>query len=173
MNILLKLKHWQIFLIWILGAIQLAIFMKSDFWFISFAIYFGLFFLWIYSIGKILNKNNPELIKRMNIWWILYALSIIPFALDFRDMVTESYDRIDSWIIALTGIIGFISIAKIVIYSAKTMKKAELHKDYKTKDLVSEIFFIWFFIIGIWILQPRLNKIMTDKQSTTGNTVYN
>jgi hypothetical protein len=173
MKIFLKLKHWQLFLIWILGAIQLSIFMKSDFWFISFGIYFGLFFLWIYSIGKILNKNNPGLIKLMNIWWILYSLSLIPFALDFRNMITKSYDGIDSWIIALTGIIGFIAITKIVIYSAKTMKKAELHKDHKTKDLVLEIFLIWFFIIGIWILQPRLNKIMAKKQSTTGNTVYN
>ena len=91
------------------------------------------------------------------------TISLIPFAINFRDMVTESYDRIDSWIVALTGVVGFVAIAKIVIYSAKTMKKVELNKEHKTAELVSEILLIYFFIIGIWILQPRLNKIMAEK----------
>ncbi|RED42727.1 hypothetical protein DFQ10_108134 [Winogradskyella eximia] len=163
MNIFLKLKNWQVFLIWILGVIQLAFFIKSDFWFISFGIYFGLFSLWIYSIGKVLNKNNPELIKRMNIWWILYSISLIPLAINYRDSIMRTYDRIDTWIIILTICIGFIAIAKITIYSAKTIKRAELGREYETADLVSEIFLIYFFIIGIWILQPRLNKIMAEK----------
>ncbi len=173
MKIFLKLKHWQVFLIWILGAIQLAIFIKSDFWFISFGIYFGLFLLWIYSIGKVLNKENPALIKRMNIWWILYSLSLIPLAINYRDNIMRIYDRIDTWIITLTIFIGFIAIAKIAIYSAKAIKRAELNSEYKTADVVSEIFLIYFFIIGIWLLQPRLNKIIAEKESTTGNTVYN
>ena len=163
MNIFLKLKHWQVFLIWILGSIQLSIFMKTNFWFISYAIYFGPFFLWIYSIGRILNKNYPELIRRMNIWWVLYSLSVITFAINHRYMVTKSFEIIDSWIIALTGIIGLIAITKIAIYSAKSIKRAELNKEHKTADLVSEICLIYFFVIGIWILQPRLNKIMTEK----------
>ncbi|GGG50908.1 hypothetical protein GCM10010976_22600 [Bizionia arctica] len=73
----------------------------------SFAIYFGLLFLWIYSIGKVLNKNNPELIKPMNIWWIIYLISLIPVALAYRGMTMMSFDQIDSWILAPTGIIGF------------------------------------------------------------------
>jgi len=163
MEIFLKLKHWQVFLIWVLGAIQLSIFMKSNFWFISFAIHFGLVFLWIYSIGKILNRDNPELIKQMNIWWILYMLSLIPFVHNFRNIHMEPYDQINSWIMVPTGIIGFIAITKIVIYSAKTIKRAEFNKEHKTEDLVSEILLIYLLTIGIWILQPRLNKIMSEK----------
>jgi hypothetical protein len=78
-------------------------------------------------------------------------------------MVIQPYNRIDTWVIVLTGLIGFVAITKIVIYSARTIKKAELNKEYKTTNLVSEIFFIYFFIIGIWVLQPRLNKIMDKK----------
>ena len=163
MKIFLRLKHWQLFLIWILAAIQLSLFIKSDFWFISFGIYFLLFLLWIYSIGKVLNKNNPELIKRMNFWWILYSLSLIPLAINYRDSIMRTYDRIDTWIIILSLFIGFIAIAKIIIYSAKTIKRVELSKEYETADLVAEIFLIYFFIIGIWILQPRLNKIIAEK----------
>ncbi|WP_042279801.1 hypothetical protein [Nonlabens tegetincola] len=162
MNIFLKLKHWQIFLIWIIGTIQMFIFIKSDLWFLSFGLYIGLFLGWIYSIGNVLNKNI-ETNNGMRIWWILYLISLIPFGLNVRDMLTQSYDRIDSWIIALAGIIGLIAITKIVIFSAKTLKRAESKTEHKTTDLILEIFLIYFFTIGVWILQPRLNKLMNKK----------
>ncbi|WP_282032686.1 hypothetical protein [Winogradskyella eximia] len=161
MNIFLKLKHWQIFLIWIIGTIQMSIFIKSDLWFLSFGLYIGLFLGWIYSIGKVLNKN-VELNNRMKIWWILYLISLIPFAVNTRDMLTQSYDRIDSWIIAIAGIIGLVAITKIVIFSAKALKKAETKTEHKTTDLILEIFFIFLFTIGIWVLQPRLNKLISE-----------
>ncbi len=140
----------------------MVIFIKSDLWFLSFGLYIGLFLGWIYSIGKVLNKN-VELNNEMKIWWILYLTSLIPFGLNVRDMLTQSYDRIDSWIIALAGIIGLVAITKIVIFSAKTLKRAESKTEHKTTDLILEIFLIYLFTIGIWILQPRLNKLMNEK----------
>ncbi|WP_262891659.1 hypothetical protein [Bizionia arctica] len=43
----------------------------------------------------------------MNIWWIIYLISLIPVALAYRGMTMMSFDQIDSWILAPTGIIGF------------------------------------------------------------------
>ena len=163
MNIFLKLKHWQVFLIWILGVIQFAVFMKTDFWVVSFGIYFGLLFGWIYSIGKVLNENNVELTKKLNIWAILYLISAIPFGIRFHNMSSDSYEQLNILIIFASGIVGLVSIINIVLISAKSLKEREKQKELKFADYFLEFFLIIYMIIGVWILQPRLNKIMKEK----------
>ena len=93
---------------------------------------------------------------------VLYSVSLIPFGLNFRNIITESYYRIDAWIIILAGIIGFYALSKIIIYTAKTFKEAESKKEHKASDLFLEIFLICFFILGVWTIQPRLNKIINE-----------
>lgn len=165
MEIFLKLKHWQIFLIWLLGGIQLILLIKSPLSHISIAIYFGLFYFWIYSIGKILNKNNSEFIKRMNIWWVLFSFSFIPVIINYRNHFLEPHFEVNMWLIVFSGFLCFFSLVKIVIYTAKTLKKAESNKDYKTIDLLKDIFLIYFLIIGVWFIQPRLNKLIKTEYS--------
>ncbi len=162
MYIFLKLKHWQIFLIWIVGTIQMFVFIKSDLWFLSFGLYIGVLLMWIYSIGNVLNKNS-DLQKRMNLWWIIYVLSLIPYAINFRSSMTHSNNQIETWIIGPSGIIGLFAIIKILIYTARTLKRAETNKEFKTIDLISEMFFLFSTILGVWVLQPRLNKLITEK----------
>lgn len=162
MKIFLILKHWQVFLIWIVGIFQMVFFIKTDLWFLSFVLYAGLFLVWIYSIGNILNKNK-KLNKEMNILWILYLLSLIPYAFNFRYMITESHERIDSWIVGPSAIIGVFAIFKIIIHTAKTLKRTETNEELKIADLFNEIFLLFAFFLGIWILQPRINKIVAEK----------
>jgi len=169
MKIFLKLKHWQIFLIWILGIIQLVVFMDTGFWFVSFGIYFCLLFGWIYSIGKVLNENNVELIKKLNIWSIIYLISIIPMGFRFHRMVSLSYERLNILILIVSGIVGFVAIINIGIISAKSLKKKEKQEELNFGNYAFEFFLVLYMIIGVWVLQPRLNKIMSDKQNTTGN----
>jgi len=171
MNIFLKLKHWQIFLIWILGIIQMVVFMNTEFWFVGLGIYFGLLFGWIYSIGKVLNENNAEIIKKLNVWSIIYLISIIPMGIRFHNMLSESYERLNPLIFIVSGIIGLVSIINIGIISAKSLKEKEKEGELTFGNYALEFFLILYMIIGVWILQPRLNKIMTEKQNTTGNNV--
>ena len=163
MNIFLKLKHWQIFLIWILGIIQMVVLMNTEFWFIGFGIYFGLLFGWMYSIGKVLNENTPEIIRKLNIWSIIYLISIIPMGIRFHNIFSESYERLNPLIFIVSGIIGLVSIINIGIISAKSLKENEKEGELTFGNYALEFFLILYMIIGVWILQPRLNKIMTEK----------
>jgi hypothetical protein len=47
----------------------------------------------------------------------------------------------------------------ILYFVAKTMKSVEMQKTVTFNDYAGEFFLIWFFPIGIWFLQPRINKI--------------
>lgn len=67
--------------------------------------------------------------------------------------------------------IGFMLIFPIHIFAmfcifyslyfvAKTLKTAELQREVTFSDFVGEFFLAWFFPIGVWILQPRINKMI-------------
>jgi len=45
-------------------------------------------------------------------------------------------------------------------FVAKTLKTVELQKEVQFSDFAGEFFLIWFYPIGIWLIQPRINKLM-------------
>jgi len=56
-------------------------------------------------------------------------------------------------------------------FVAKTIKTAELQRKVGFGDFVGEFFLLWFYFIGVWIVQPKVNKLY-GKENTTANTVY-
>ncbi|WP_101311729.1 hypothetical protein [Labilibaculum manganireducens] len=47
-------------------------------------------------------------------------------------------------------------------FVAKTFKTVELQREVSFFDFAGEFFMIWFFPIGIWIVQPKVNKMIED-----------
>ncbi len=47
-------------------------------------------------------------------------------------------------------------------FTAKTFKTAELQKSVSFNDFVGEFFLVWFSPIGVWILQPKVNKMVDE-----------
>jgi hypothetical protein len=45
-------------------------------------------------------------------------------------------------------------------FVAKTIKTVELQREVKFSDFAGEFFMIWFFPIGIWIVQPKINEMI-------------
>ena len=52
-------------------------------------------------------------------------------------------------------------------FAAKTIKCVELKRNVTFSDIAGEFFLIWFFPIGVWILQPRINKLIDGDISYT------
>ena len=50
-------------------------------------------------------------------------------------------------------------------FVAKTIKTVELQREVQFSDFVGEFFLIWFYAIGIWILQPKINKMMEEEET--------
>jgi len=49
-------------------------------------------------------------------------------------------------------------------FAAKTIKTVELQREVTFSDFTGEFFLIWFFCIGIWILQPRINRLVNQQK---------
>ena len=47
-------------------------------------------------------------------------------------------------------------------FVAKTFKTVELQREVKFSDFAGEFFMIWFYPVGIWIIQPRINKFLEE-----------
>jgi hypothetical protein len=47
-------------------------------------------------------------------------------------------------------------------FVAKTFKTVELQREVKFSDFAGEFFMIWFYPIGIWIIQPKINKMIEE-----------
>jgi hypothetical protein len=69
---------------------------------------------------------------------------------------------------AAVGLFVFVHLLSMVCiflglrFAAKTMKSVELGRMAKFGDYAGEFFLIWFSPIGVWFLQPRLNKLTED-----------
>lgn len=57
----------------------------------------------------------------------------------------------------------------VIYFAAKTIKTAENKTATKFEDFVAEFFLIVFFPIGIWILQPRINRMINANKNITIN----
>lgn len=48
-------------------------------------------------------------------------------------------------------------------FIAKTFKTAELQREVQFSDFAGEFFLIWFYFVGVWIIQPKINKMLDER----------
>jgi hypothetical protein len=73
---------------------------------------------------------------------------------------------------SITGVTGlilvmlffhFFSIFCIfhsIYFAAKTLKTVELQRSVSFSEFAEEFFLIWFYPVGIWVLQPKINALV-------------
>jgi bacteriorhodopsin len=182
MRFLLHLKHWQLFLL-VIGIPFIAeIFVivntlsgerpgppntviASPLVLIPFTF---LLFSWFYALGTRLHSKLPESVK-MNLakfkFFILIAvlymllIGILFFKLPFQIQGAEiRFDNIFLYLIPV-HLFAMFCIIYCFYFIAKTLKAVELQRPVKFDDFAGEFFLLWFYYIGIWIIQPRINRL--------------
>jgi len=66
------------------------------------------------------------------------------------------------WFIALFPLSFFNTFCMFYCYyyTAKTLKTVELQREVTFSDFILESVLVWFFFVGVWILQPKINKMI-------------
>lgn len=175
MDFILKLKNWQLFLIIFILPWVIAIGLTLIFNFeniggrktlgIYTVIYYAIFIFWNYKVIKTFNKKElilkPKQLKRLD-WLLIIFCSYAIFLIFQTDLYLEDniLTRILSPIIILFSIYAF---AFLVFCTAKTLKGLQLKNDIRTSDIIIEMFVIFYFPIGLWWLQKKVNKFLTEK----------
>lgn len=188
MKIFLRLKHWQLFLLLVGPAILFDIFLFGSIIFpldrsfivivFPFVMIFsmGILFGWLYAMGTNLHKQLPGNVT-MNIvsFTILFLVAFIfmtsIFVLIFISLNRALADKEPLNLSMSTALIFFLYLFFMycmfycLYFTAKALKAVELQRPVTFGDYAGEFFLIWFFIIGVWIIQPRLNRLFSKKQS--------
>jgi len=134
------------------------------------------FFGWFWSVAIGLQKKVPNnvrmKVKKFKIFFfipMIYILLISIFIGTSLNGLTENGTEPNGGLIgSLVAIIVPIHLFSMfcIFYSlyfvAKTFKTVELQREVSFSDFAGEFFMIWFYPIGIWIIQPKINKMIEE-----------
>jgi hypothetical protein len=56
-------------------------------------------------------------------------------------------------------------------FTAKTLKSAEMQREAHFSDYIGDFFLLWFYPVGIWFIQPRINRIVQENQHTDNSLI--
>lgn len=196
MDIFLRLKHWQLFLLIIglpivfqisfVGVLASSekvgtmdnIFQLLQFAPLIFSISMCAFFGWFWAIAMEFQKKLPESLRlkltKFKVLFLIsmtYLVGILFLLTNFNTIIyyARTYDEHNTYLflIALVIIIvlhlfSVFGIFYSMYFVAKTIKTVELQREVRFGDFIGEFFMIWFYFIGIWILQPKVNQLAEE-----------
>ncbi len=195
-KLFLRAKHWQLFILmmgvpFLFQIITIVYVIVADtpmFTFYTFPIfmllYVSIFFSWFGSIGVGLHKFLPEqhslnIKKFKNFFFIpLFYFTFLMFSMlslgIFSDFPPPNgMFGISFAIIIPLHLFSMFYMFYMLYFCSKTIKSIELNTEVGFLDYAGEFFLLWFYIIGIWILQPRINKIHSEKANNSPNFELN
>lgn len=176
----LKFKHWQLFTLlfaipFVFQMIMMATVMKSNdpgifissFPFLLIYV-LGLFFSWFYAMGVNLHQRLPKTVtmhlKKLKLFLfapLVYMLFLFGFMfVASSDLNPESHPApaFFAWFIPL-HFFSVFCIFYCLYFIAKALKAVELQRPVEFNEYAGEFIMIWFFPIGVWFIQPRINRL--------------
>jgi|SRR5579863_499719 len=170
----LRARHWQIFLLLlalgIVGNVIIVTFMlrpQASLQFQQLEIINGIvtipfllcFLWWFWSMGSFLNSVvQPRL--RLNGRFFAFALlypSIYVFA--FFVLINNAKPSLLFALILPFHLLAMVCILYPLYFTSKSLVLAETNSSASFRDYAGAFFLLWFFPIGVWFTQPRINRL--------------
>jgi hypothetical protein len=205
MNLFLRAKHWQLFLLTFGIPILLNIIMMADifsslmehqgdqrdpalvfdyfkFFPLIMLLFIGGLLGWQWSVAIGLQKMVPAGIKmkvtKFKIFFfipVVYILLLLAgisflFSSGFSNATQAGFDYrfvMPFFLLIPLHLFSMFCLFYCIYFVSKTMKTVELQREVSFSDFAGEFFLTWFFPIGVWILQPKINKLVNG-QGTSG-----
>ena len=169
MKKILKFKHWQLFILIVLtGAWTSPSPLKE----IINSISILTFMLWIYAIG-IYGQEKLELLNLPTLKTELFKINIVlfPILLIISFLIlpeqtaenTQSEFNIRTIIIIPITLYMFFAFFQTLVFACKTISMLELKREVKFSEYLKNLLLTLFLIFGIWVLQPKITKIIAEK----------
>ncbi|NRA11211.1 MAG: hypothetical protein HRT57_04565 [Crocinitomicaceae bacterium] len=136
---------------------------------------FGMFG-WLISVGIGLYKYVPKSVPmRIGLFKVLMAIAAMYF-LFFSFWMSSFISNVSaagfagnepdlsmlSWLILIIPLHFFSIFAMIYVFwfNAKSFRSIELAREASSSEYIGQFFLFWFSIVGIWVMQPTINKIV-------------
>lgn len=146
------------------------------------ALALGVMFGWLWSVAIGLQSKIPShismkvpkfkvhfFIPLVYTFTLLVGMTIfmrLPFTPEESDSQFNSgFDSLFMLII-IPHLLSMYCLFYCLYFTAKTMMTAELQRETSFSDFAGEFFLFWFHPIGVWVIQPRINKMAEDLDET-------
>lgn len=137
----------------------------------------SMLYAWNWAIGIGLQeklpiplRSNTRYFKLCFLYPIIHVLLLFPiFIVALVYNINTKIEPIANNIILLYAIfLPFHLMAMAcmfynIYFAARTFKTTELQRKTTFSDFAGEFFLIWFYPIGIWIIQPKINRMIDEK----------
>lgn len=124
------------------------------------------FFGWLYSAGVGLNRIIPNEFKLKVIWFKVSIsvplLFIVVISYWLYNRVNGSQISLNFELIFSFQLLAMFCLFYSFYFVARAIRTAEMKKKVSFTDFIGLFFLIWFFPIGIWLVQPRINRVIEE-----------
>lgn len=167
MNWILKIKHWQLFLLFFLPLI-----VGDNLWHDGLSLGFSIlgmlfYYYWLLSLGiqcEKINRANNIHSNQFVIFKILSIIIMVCYVILPSLVLFQNPDERDPDIFMPMFFTIIISHIYITLFSSKSAYRALNKKKSFFGDFLPVFGAIFFWPIGIWFLQPRLNKLLEENE---------
>lgn len=169
MNLYLKARHWQMFIL-LFGGMFFAQFIVTN---LSMGIWslivpatvFGvIYFGWLWTIAYASSKKlPPELASSPKLMGIglLYALLYFVFG---GYLFFGGNTQMPGYAMVL-HLLAMAAIFYALGFTAKQLIKLQTNKEVSFFNYSGPFFLFWFFPIGVWFIQPKVNKLLAENNN--------
>ncbi len=144
----------------------------------------GLLFGWYYSLTIGLQNKLPSgMIMKVNRFKIfmaipfIYILAISMFLTSILSAVSAEgvpdFSMVGIFMLLVIPLHFFsiFCIIYIMYFTAKTIKSVELQRRAEFSDYIGEFFLLWFSFIGVWFIQPKVNKFLNNRNTYSDDDI--
>jgi hypothetical protein len=156
---ILKIKHWQLFPILIIGYIMTIFSIESS---IGITVVLkvlgsGIIFGWLLLLGRAIAHID----KRDSTFFTFNVIIVFATIATFTVLGRGDEYKVEG-IIALPFMYVMYALIHVFAFPMKVLKSIKLKRDVKFGDYWGLFFLLIFWVIGIWIIQPKLNKLSVN-----------
>lgn len=166
MKLFLKLKNWQLFILLVAPLIWNV--SNSELHFILKAIGGLLFLFWIVSIGYYGGDLTAIYVNRNKRFFLLSISFVLPIVILYillnrnQNYLHNDIGSIFDMFFVIVNMIMFLLIVYLVGYVSKTIAILEKKRKVSLSEWIIYPFLMMFFIFGVWVIQPKINKLLSD-----------
>jgi len=181
----LTAKHWQLFILMVAIPVVIEIgfaiaiifhavnmvnhggvfdFSLLYFFPVIILIMMGSFIMWLWSVGVGLQPLISEPLRPKLTMFRVCALFPVIYMTLFSGFIINSIQGtgpnpyIFLFIVPLHFFAMFCMLYNM-FFVAKTYKIIELQREVDLSDFIGEFFLLWIYPVGIWFIQPKINKM--------------
>jgi hypothetical protein len=158
-------KHWQLFLLSVALVVvtfaavasNSAVLGSETVTRVVFgALYRVLFFGWMWAAGTFLNELLSDTLERDPTPF--YFSLAVPFVFGVvSDAVVAPKETPPTWLFAGWGL-TFFCLFYAFGFVADALRRVETGKTGTFGGMAKYFFGIWFFVVGVWWIQPKINR---------------